>query len=135
MSTLHPRTEISVLIQVMSDDGSLLAAALNGTCLALIDAGIPLHATVAAITCAYTKDYSFVLDPDAEEQRSAAAVFTFALSSGIEDVKGRVLVSHTWGSFDERQYFYALKTCQLGITTLLSFFRKAIEKQYTTTTP
>jgi len=49
---LYPRTEISINIQVLQSDGSLLQTAINATNLALIDAGIPLSDYVCAITCA-----------------------------------------------------------------------------------
>jgi ribonuclease PH len=66
IATLHPRTLIEIVVQVLHDDGSvhsapppplyniphicsssiqplqLLAAAINATCMALADAGIPL---------------------------------------------------------------------------------------------
>jgi exosome complex component RRP46 len=44
-AALHPRTVVSVILQVMSEDGSLLACALNAACTALVDAAIPLSST------------------------------------------------------------------------------------------
>ena len=48
----HPRTVIRVVVQVVRDDGSVLAAAVNAACAALVDAGVPLRARVAACACA-----------------------------------------------------------------------------------
>src|SRR5689334_692325 len=42
IATLHPRTLIQIIVQVMNDDGSLLSASINAACMALMDAGIPL---------------------------------------------------------------------------------------------
>ncbi|KXS22309.1 ribosomal protein S5 domain 2-like protein, partial [Gonapodya prolifera JEL478] len=42
ITSLHPRTLISITIQVINDDGSILSCAFNAALLALLDAGIPL---------------------------------------------------------------------------------------------
>lgn len=39
----HPRCLISVVVQVLQADGSLLAVALNAVCAALADAGVPMR--------------------------------------------------------------------------------------------
>jgi len=38
----HPRTVVSITLQVVSDDGALLACALNAACAALVDAAVPM---------------------------------------------------------------------------------------------
>ena len=43
-----PRTAVRVSIQELSDDGGLLAAAVNAAMAALADAGIPCYGLVAA---------------------------------------------------------------------------------------
>ena len=47
-AALHPRTAISVSLQVLSEDGGLLACALNAACAALVDAAVPLNRTFGA---------------------------------------------------------------------------------------
>lgn len=42
LATLHPRTLVTVVVQVLQADGSLLACAVNAACAALVDAGVPL---------------------------------------------------------------------------------------------
>lgn len=133
IATLHPRTLIEIVVQVLHNDGcvyalllpppsivhtflqscfshtcllhtmcafffQMLAAAINATCLALVDAGIPLkyrpaHPTldfalellcltqftrpparpqcrswIASVTCAIAQNGVFVLDPDLAEE-------------------------------------------------------------------
>lgn len=41
----NPRTAVSITLQVMADDGSLLACALNAACAALVDAAVPMTST------------------------------------------------------------------------------------------
>jgi exosome complex component RRP41 len=50
LTHLYPHSIISLTIHVLSSDGSLLAACLNASTLALIDAGIPMAGYVTAVT-------------------------------------------------------------------------------------
>jgi len=43
VSSLYPQTKISITIQIIADDGGVLAAAVNGAYLALLDAGIQVN--------------------------------------------------------------------------------------------
>ena len=42
VTSQHPRTSIQVIVQLESEDGSVLAVTLNALCLALMDAGLPM---------------------------------------------------------------------------------------------
>ena len=72
---LHPRHRISVHVQLLSDDGGLLAAAVNATMLALLDAGIQCREMIAAVELRIKHDDAAVegkkatllLDPTREE--------------------------------------------------------------------
>ena len=41
-TSLYPRSQIDIYVHVLQQDGSLLAACINATTLALITAGVPL---------------------------------------------------------------------------------------------
>ncbi|KAJ3175301.1 Exosome component 5 [Irineochytrium annulatum] len=69
ITTGHPRTAIEITIQVMGDDGAILATAINAAFLALMDAGVPLRAMAAASTSATLDDGSLVLDSTKEEMK------------------------------------------------------------------
>jgi exosome complex component RRP46 len=64
----HPRTCIQVIIQVIHDDGSLLAAAFNASVAALLDASIPMHSLFTAAALAITAEGKELLDPDCCEE-------------------------------------------------------------------
>ncbi|KAF7327547.1 RNase-PH domain-containing protein [Mycena kentingensis (nom. inval.)] len=49
-TTLYPRSQIDIFVQVLQQDGGLLQACINGTTLALANAGIPLLDFVCAVT-------------------------------------------------------------------------------------
>ncbi|KAI6748187.1 hypothetical protein HG531_008729 [Fusarium graminearum] len=55
---LFPNSSISISLHVLSQDGSLLAALINATTLALIDAGIPMSDYIAACTAGSTSTYA-----------------------------------------------------------------------------
>ncbi|KAK2463478.1 hypothetical protein APHAL10511_004564 [Amanita phalloides] len=50
-TSLYPRSQIDIFIQVLQQDGGLLQACINATTLALISAGIPLIDFACAMTC------------------------------------------------------------------------------------
>lgn len=55
---LFPHSSINISLHVLSQDGSLLAALINATTLALIDAGIPMTDYIAACTAGSTSSYA-----------------------------------------------------------------------------
>merc|ERR1711862_617409 len=56
VTALHPRTCIRIVVQEVCDSGSLTAASINATCLALLDAAVPLRHTVAAVLACVTNE-------------------------------------------------------------------------------
>ncbi|KAL8654020.1 MAG: hypothetical protein Q9210_001761 [Variospora velana] len=57
-TNLYPHSTIMITLHVLSQDGSLLAACLNATTLALIDAGVPMSDYIVACTSGSTSSYS-----------------------------------------------------------------------------
>lgn len=55
---LFPHSTITVSLHVLSQDGSLLAALINATTLAVIDAGIPMTDYITACTAGSTSSYA-----------------------------------------------------------------------------
>lgn len=55
---LYPRSTIHISLHIVSQDGSLLAACLNASTLALIDAGIPMSDYIVACTSGSMSSYS-----------------------------------------------------------------------------
>jgi exosome complex component RRP41 len=49
-TSLYPRSQIDIYVQVLQQDGSTLQACINATTLALINAGIPMSDFVCAVT-------------------------------------------------------------------------------------
>ena len=70
-----PRTVIEIVVQVVQDDGSVLACAIHAIVCALMDAGIPMRHLPIATTCCFvaSNDDTLQLDPIKEEEEGAAA--------------------------------------------------------------
>jgi hypothetical protein len=72
--SMHPRTVVSIVVQVLGDDGSLLSCATNAVCLALMDAGVPMKGLAMSVTCAQLDTGEQLLDPTSAEEERAKAV-------------------------------------------------------------
>ncbi|KAL6054691.1 Exosome component 5 [Balamuthia mandrillaris] len=128
IATLHPRTLINVVIQVLYDDGSALSAAINAAFLALLDAGIPLRSSLAAVSCAtLATSGELLLDPDAAEEQAAASTCVFAFDGGS---KPQLVASLTTGVMEEQHFWRCLQASQRSTATLLAYFRRAAQLQY-----
>ena len=58
LTHLYPHSTILLTLNVLSQDGSLLAACINASTLALIDAGVPMRDYICACTAGSTSSYS-----------------------------------------------------------------------------
>ena len=76
ITALHPRTAVSIVVQITHDDGGLLSAALNGTCVALMHAGVPMRGMLTGCCIALMPSGDALLDPTLEEQQATAAART-----------------------------------------------------------
>ena len=76
ITALHPRTAVSIVVQITHDDGGLLSAALNGTCVALMHAGVPMRGMLTGCCIALMPSGDALLDPTLEEQQAATAART-----------------------------------------------------------
>jgi exosome complex component RRP46 len=76
-----PRTLIRITCQALSGDGSLLSTAVNAMILALIDSGLPLKSSAAAVTCMIHNDGRLLLDPTQLELDSALSIHAFVFNT------------------------------------------------------
>ena len=86
LAGLHPRTAVTVVVQVLQDAGSLWACALNAAGAALLDAGVPLAGALAGAACAVPRGGgALLLDPSAEEEAGAEGLvlLAFAFQQGL----------------------------------------------------
>ncbi|CBJ25452.1 conserved unknown protein [Ectocarpus siliculosus] len=124
----YPRTVVSVIIQVIVDDGAVLSAALNAATMALLNAGVEMTGMALSVTCCITATVSgrsVLLDPcKAEEIDAAATAVVATLSAG-----GGVLSCHAVGSMSQEEYFACCEAASLGTTAVRSFVRLSAEQK------
>lgn len=125
LSTLHPRTSINIVVQEMQNSGSLTSCCINAACLALLDAGVPMKSTVAAVQCTIDESDNIVVDPTPKEERDATATLIFA----FESVDKNVVLAKGSGEFSNEQYHRCLVACQTAATDVFAMYRTALERK------
>lgn len=91
ITSLHPRTKILIAVQVLEEDGSVLAAALNAAMLAVLASGLRCRTVLTAVSMAITNKSSghddnmeagpqIILDPTLKEEQASKSKATMAFS-------------------------------------------------------
>jgi exosome complex component RRP46 len=124
-TTLHPRTGINIMIQVLQEDGSLLSTAINAMYLALVDAGISTSSLCGAVTCVVTKDGGLLLDPADHEEQDAASIVTLGFTSTFKGLA----CSNTQGLISNEGYFQCLQAAESAVSKVFAFMRVSIERK------
>lgn len=140
LSSMFPNTGISVIFQVINDDGAVLACGLNAACAALLDAGIPLNGLIVAVSCAMTALGEVVLDPTkVEEQNFGAHVCMVFLSRPKSVVPGLpaavdgepaehgLLTCLTRGAMSVNEYLTCLERGRAASVIISEFSRTSLE--------
>lgn len=122
LTALHPRTSISIQLQEMENRGGLEACAINAACLALLNGGVPMKFTVAAVHSIIDRDNQVVLDPNNRQAAGALASFTFV----FDGCKRNLIACNTFGTFNTAQYNTALMLCQAASVIVFRFYRQVI---------
>ncbi|KAG0717862.1 Exosome complex component RRP46 [Chionoecetes opilio] len=124
---LHPRTAINISIQEMQSDGLALSVSVNAACLALLDAGIQMKTTFAAITCCITPFGTILIDPTEAEIQESVAEATFVFDGSGE---AKVLTALQDGHLSYEDFKRCLQQCQEASKDVFAFYRGTIEKKY-----
>jgi len=131
IGSLHPRSAVSIVVQVLADDGALLSTALHGSCVALMHAGVPLRGMLGGCALAVTPEGGVVLDPCAEEEATAQAVVTlaFLVRQHAGGAERRMLLSHVRGDVVSAHYDACEKAAQEAALFATQFFRQVLARQ------
>ncbi|XP_015185058.1 PREDICTED: exosome complex component RRP46 [Polistes dominula] len=125
---LHPASAISINVQEIVDNGGLLACSINAACLALINSGISLKFTVAAVNCMIEKDTgNVILDPNSDQLQKSRAVLTFTYDS----IKRNFISCQTSGRFTDKEFVECLDKCEQASTRIFEFYRDVVKKYVT----
>ncbi|KAJ8280286.1 hypothetical protein GJAV_G00052760 [Gymnothorax javanicus] len=129
LCTLHPRSSLSLVLQVVHDDGSLLSCCLNAACMALMDAGLPMSCLFCGVTCAISSEGHIITDPTAQQEKNSRAVMTFA----IDSVQRRVMMSSTKGSFSVNELQQCIAVSVKVSEKIFQFYRDSVRRRYSKT--
>jgi len=117
-----PRSAIQVVMQLLQDSGSLLSCLINGACMALVLAGVPMKCMLSSVCCAIDKEGQITVDPSNEEEENMKCILTLSFES-----KGLQLISsHTSGSCSVGEYFTCLELARQSAVEVLSFQRLSV---------
>ncbi|XP_072550739.1 exosome complex component RRP46 [Salminus brasiliensis] len=126
LSTLHPRSSLTLILQVVHDDGSLLSCCLNAACMALMDAGLPMGRLFCGVTCAIDAESQIITDPTAQQEKECRALMTFAIDSKDRNV----LMSSTKGSFSVKELQQCIAVSQKASEKIFQFYRDSVKRRY-----
>jgi len=121
---LFPRSAIQVVVQLMHDSGALLSCIINGACMALVHAGVPMRCMVASVCCAITDGGEVVVDPKEEVEKKCRCTMTLS----FESRESKLISSHTAGSFSMDEYFNCLEVARQSASEIFSFQRLSVSR-------
>jgi exosome complex component RRP46 len=82
--SLHPRTQISVIVQILHDGGSLLSSIVNCMTIALFDAGTPMIGCLVGVTVGWRRT----------EQTSAQTSWNIVIEPTLQEIRQCDIISH-----------------------------------------
>ncbi|XP_067133476.1 exosome complex component RRP46 [Centruroides vittatus] len=121
-----PRSVLSVAVQEVQNRGSLLSCSINAACLAIIDSGIPMKHTIAAVDAVLLEDGKIVVNPTSKEEKLAKARFTLA----FETVKFRLVTTNTSGRFTLKEFENCVEACRSASGKVVDFYRSLISRRF-----
>ncbi|XP_014477601.1 PREDICTED: exosome complex component RRP46 [Dinoponera quadriceps] len=125
MIALYPGTTVSINLQEMQERGGLLACAINASCLALMNAGLPMKFVIAAVSCMIEKETEkTIVDPDNIQLQNAKSAFTFAFDS----IKKDVVCCHTVGRFSQSEFLASMDKCRQVSQYVFDYYRDVTKK-------
>ncbi|XP_029923202.1 exosome complex component RRP46 [Myripristis murdjan] len=126
LASLHPRSSLTLVLQLLHDDGSLLSCYLNAACMALMDAGLPMSCLFCGVTCAVNAEGQIITDPSAAQEKESRALMTFA----VESTEHRVIMSSTRGSFSVHELQQCIAVSQKASEKIFQFYRDSVRRRY-----
>lgn len=127
LTSLHPRTGLTIVLQEMHDDGALFSCAVNATAMALVDAGVPMASVFASITCALKPSGEFVLDPTLKEIATASAIIEHTFTNTSNDT--HIVASHVRGIVDEQTLPTVLGVQRKCTSKIFAFYRLSWQRR------
>jgi len=127
----NPSLGMTVSVQTLNDDGSLLSAIINSIGMALVESGVETKGLMCGATCAIRKeDGKMVLDPTKQEENESRATMTCAFLINPKTVdKTIVLAMKTKGKMTETEVFDGLALCRDAATSVMEYFQATMRAE------
>jgi len=125
LTSLHPRTAFTVVIQELHDEGAMLACCVNAVCAALLDACAPMNYHFAAVACSVDADGLITVDPDKKSELSSVSSATFVFDGKDQNV----LSVSTAGCVTDEQFQTCLAACQQASKSVFTIYRQIYVKR------
>ncbi|XP_012524999.1 exosome complex component RRP46 [Monomorium pharaonis] len=123
--SFHPNTMVCINLQEMQDSGGLLACAINASCLALINSGLSMKFTIAAVSCMIQKETGeLIMDPDNSQLKNAKAEFTYAFDS----INNDIICCHSVGQFSQSEFLASMDKCRQVSKYVFDYYREVTKK-------
>uniref|UniRef100_A0A0N5ALD9 RNase_PH domain-containing protein n=1 Tax=Syphacia muris TaxID=451379 RepID=A0A0N5ALD9_9BILA len=130
-SIRFPRAMLAVTIQELQIDGSNLAAALNASCLALLDSGISMNGIFCGVNICDLNG-KLMLDPNLQFCQKASSQFTFAVkcSNFLWKTNSiRVVACDTDGVFNYATFEAAQELAIESANEIFMFYRETMQRK------
>lgn len=128
-----PFTTVTVVVQILSEDGSLLSCILNATAAALIEAGIPLFGYPVSVTIGmpYASETAVQVDPNLKEERASEFLGTYTYvftsdKSQPDSTKPRIVQMSTIGRSTTKSVVIALAAAERAALVVLEAKRETV---------
>jgi len=129
ITNLFPHSQIDIFIQVLQSDGGAVAAAINATTLAMIDAGLPMRDFVAACSACFISGTP-LLDPNYVETTTLAPELLVAIEPKSQLVVSMEMEGKLPLEMYERVAKLAIDGCNLIYRVLTSEVREYTVQLY-----
>lgn len=148
---MYPRSGVSIVVQVLQDDGCLLGCALNAALMALMDAGVTMRGMPVAVHCGVASAAAssspegnggdsiayVMIDPDRREEEQlchAWCMLAFDLNRPEDKQCVASFVGGAMGMSDD-EYWACMRAAKIGARTMVSFLRAAMQRKIESTLP
>lgn len=121
-----PRALISIIVQEVENRGSLLSCSINAACLAIIDSGILMKHTIAAVDAILLENGNIIINPTLKEEKMAKAQFTIA----FESVQLQIVSVNSSGCFTLEEFQKCVKACRSATSKVIDFYRSLVNRRF-----
>jgi len=125
LTSLHPRTAFTIVIQEIHDEGAMLACCINAVCAALLDACVQLNFLFAAVACSVDDSGRVTVDADKKSELRSVSSATFVFDAKDQNV----LAMSADGNMTDDQLQICIAACQQASKSVFTLYRQIYAKR------